>query len=99
MFTGGSVSFLAFCSAGEVPLDYHVAAMIHDFGITKNYAVFPEASLYFDPMHCLDGNHSVFKYDPVKPTRFLILPLNATQARWAACYDCSPGPALRESDC
>ncbi len=55
--------------------------MTHDFFITERHAVFVEGSLYMAGEDLFKGlSHTAFRFDPHKPARIGIIPLDATDA-------------------
>lgn len=65
----------------QIPLDFRRPCMTHDFWVTEHYAIFLEGSLYMAPEDLFKGlSHTAFRFDPNKPTRIGIIPLNATDA-------------------
>jgi carotenoid cleavage dioxygenase-like enzyme len=65
--------------------------MMHDFAITKNYAIFMDCPLYFSPKDMVRKNRDPFAFDETKPTRFGVLPRyakNESQIRWFEFSTC-----------
>lgn len=53
--------------------------MIHDFPVTQNYVIIPDAPLEFRPDKAMKEGGSVFKFDPKQDTRYYIMNKNNDQ--------------------
>ncbi|KAK4759447.1 hypothetical protein SAY87_022578 [Trapa incisa] len=65
--------------------------MIHDFAITRNYAIFMDLPLYFRPKMMIRGNNMPCTFDSTKNARFGVLPRyakNEQQIRWFELPNC-----------
>ncbi|KAH7862221.1 hypothetical protein Vadar_001621 [Vaccinium darrowii] len=57
-----------------VPITISDPIIMHDFAITKNYAIVMDLPLYFRPKEMAKGTKPVFTFDATKMARFGILP-------------------------
>ncbi|GMH30645.1 hypothetical protein Nepgr_032488 [Nepenthes gracilis] len=60
-----------------VPITVPAPLMMHDFAITKNYAIFMDLPLYFSPKGMVKENKLIYNFDATKKSRFGILPRNS----------------------
>ncbi|CAM6100383.1 unnamed protein product [Calypogeia fissa] len=70
-----------------VPITVSGPAMMHDWAITENFAIFIDSPLHFSFKGMLD-DQSVFTFDNTKPIRVGVLPRYAkddSQMRWFEC--------------
>lgn len=73
------LSFFHFDSNGvkqkEVPISsVHKPTFLHDFGITKRFAIFCDTQLGFAPAKVVTGRGALVEYEPDKVTRIGIIP-------------------------
>ncbi|PIN01066.1 Beta, beta-carotene 15,15'-dioxygenase [Handroanthus impetiginosus] len=65
----------------EIPIfSLNKASLIHDFAVTKNYAVFPDTQVLMEPREILKGRPP-FRVDPEKVPRMGIIPRYAADER------------------
>lgn len=82
-----------------IPVGFSKPCMTHDFAVTHRHAVFLEGALYVAPEDLITHprSASLFRFDPLKPTRLAVLPLDAStpeEAVWIdKMCDGSPIPA------
>eukprot|EP00252_Welwitschia_mirabilis_P024165 TRINITY_DN705_c0_g2_i2.p1 TRINITY_DN705_c0_g2~~TRINITY_DN705_c0_g2_i2.p1 ORF type:complete len:569 (+),score=-52.47 TRINITY_DN705_c0_g2_i2:54-1709(+) len=77
------LSFFRVSPAGEKSPDVGIWSMsqpsfIHDFAITKRYAIFPDTQIHINPVNMLSGSGSLFCYDAEKVPRIGVIPRYAT---------------------
>eukprot|EP00252_Welwitschia_mirabilis_P024164 TRINITY_DN705_c0_g2_i1.p1 TRINITY_DN705_c0_g2~~TRINITY_DN705_c0_g2_i1.p1 ORF type:complete len:617 (+),score=-56.71 TRINITY_DN705_c0_g2_i1:198-1853(+) len=77
------LNFFRVSAAGEKSPDVGIHSIsqpsfIHDFAITKKYAVFPDTQIVLNPANMLSGSGSIFCYDADKVPRIGIIPRYAT---------------------
>ncbi|KAJ4762783.1 Carotenoid cleavage dioxygenase [Rhynchospora pubera] len=73
-----------------VPITIPAPILMHDFAITKNYAIFMDLPLYFRPKDMLQGK-LIFSFDDTVKARFGILPRyakNDHDIRWFELPNC-----------
>ncbi|KAF6168352.1 hypothetical protein GIB67_018192 [Kingdonia uniflora] len=74
-----------------VPITISDPVMMHDFAITKNYAIFMDLPLYFRPKEMVKEKKLIFTFDATKKARFGILPRyskNDLQIKWFELPNC-----------
>ncbi|PSS24461.1 Carotenoid 9,10(9',10')-cleavage dioxygenase [Actinidia chinensis var. chinensis] len=57
-----------------VPITISDPIMMHDFAITKNYAIIMDLPFYFRPKEMVKGKKLIFTFDETQKARFGILP-------------------------
>ncbi|KAK9072047.1 hypothetical protein SSX86_008479 [Deinandra increscens subsp. villosa] len=83
------LTFFRFNENGEKQADVPIFSMtspsfLHDFAITKNYAIFPEIQIGMSPMEMIGGGSPV-SADPGKVSRLGLIPRyakNESEMRW-----------------
>ncbi|XP_023643992.1 carotenoid 9,10(9',10')-cleavage dioxygenase 1 [Capsella rubella] len=78
--------------------------MMHDFAITKNYAIFMDLPMLLKPKEMVKENKMIISFDPTKKARFGVLPRYAKDdlmIRWFElpnCYISHTANAWEEDD-
>jgi carotenoid cleavage dioxygenase-like enzyme len=76
-----------------VPITISGPAMMHDWAITENFAIFIDCSVHFSTKAMVD-NQFAFTFDRTKPIRFGVLPRYAKDDSQMCWFECSNGLLL-----
>lgn len=76
----------------SVPIDLPSGpAMMHDMALTSKYAIFLYMPLFFRPEEMVKGEGFPFVFDPTHPSKFALLPRNATTGDEIQWFDLPAG--------
>eukprot|EP01018_Ginkgo_biloba_P019550 Gb_04986 [translate_table: standard] len=86
------LNFFRVASTGEKEADVGIGSLrqpslIHDFAITKKYAIFPDTQIVASPMNMVFGDGSPIGYDASKVPRLGVIPRYATDDKAMKWFD------------